>query len=175
MKLFDLLGDRVIVHADMWAIPCFKKFWEATKDKNHADDVASFIILCDYWNSPYFKSMSPELREKRLKLNKFGKEDYKLTVEEQTCRDEFKELLNTRLLKMLTAVYNKLDTISKYYEDSLEEELDETKIQKLLAGFEKIKGTIQTIDYLENAVKAEELDNSKVRGNVQINPFELAN
>ena len=68
---------------------------------------------------------------------------------------------------------NKLDTISDYYENSLEEELDETKIQKLLAGFEKVKGTVQTIDFLEKAVKAEEMDNTKVRGNTQINPYEL--
>ena len=173
MKLFDLLGDKVVVHAEMWALPPFKKYWETTKDKVHADKVASFIILCDYWNSPYVKSMAPEIREKKLKKSKFGDEKYKLTLEEQVCRDEFKMLYNTRLLRMLTSIYNKLDTISAYYEDSLDEELDETKIQKLLAGFEKVKGTIQTIDFLEKAVKAEELDNSKVRGNAQVNPYEL--
>lgn len=32
---------------------------------------------------------------------------------------------------------NKVDTISKYYEDSLEEQLDEKKIKDLLAGMEK--------------------------------------
>lgn len=74
---------------------------------------------------------------------------------------------------MLTSIMNKLDTISNYYESSLEEELDETKIGKLLAGFEKVKGTMQTIDFLEKSVKAEELDNTKVKGNSQINPYEL--
>ena len=74
---------------------------------------------------------------------------------------------------MLTSIMNKLDTISNYYESSLEEELDETKIGKLLAGFEKVKGTMQTIDFLEKSVKAGELDNTKVKGNSQINPYEL--
>ena len=69
---------------------------------------------------------------------------------------------------------NKLDTISNYYEESIGEELDETKIQKLLAGFEKVKGTIQTIDFLENAVKTEELNNTKIRGNAQVNAYEIA-
>lgn len=68
---------------------------------------------------------------------------------------------------------NKIDTISDYYESSLEEELDEKKIQVLLAGMEKVKGTYQTLDFLEKAVKAEELDNTKVRGNVQVNAYEL--
>lgn len=173
MKLFDIIGDKIVVHAEMWALPPFKKFWESAKDKKHADDIASFIILCDYWNSPYVKSMAPDTREKTLKYRKFGDENYTLTPDEQACRDEYKMLINTRLLKMLNSMNNKLDTISDYYENSLEEELDETKIQKLLAGFEKVKGTVQTIDFLEKAVKAEEMDNSKVRGNVQVNPYEL--
>lgn len=174
MKLFDLLANKVVVHADMWALPPFKKLWESTKDKKHADDVVSFIILCDYWNSPYVKSMSPESREKKLKLSKFGDENYQLTEQEQLCRNEYHLLLNTRLLKMLTSMQNKLDTISNYYEESIGEELDETKIQKLLAGFEKVKGTIQTIDFLENAVKTEELNNTKIRGNAQVNAYEIA-
>nr|DAE43752.1 MAG TPA: hypothetical protein [Caudoviricetes sp.] len=174
MKLFDLLANKVVVHADMWALPPFKKLWESTKDKKHADDVVSFIILCDYWNSPYVKSMSPESREKKLKLSKFGDENYQLTEQERLCRNEYRLLLNTRLLKMLTSMQNKLDTISNYYEESIGEELDETKIQKLLAGFEKVKGTIQTIDFLENAVKTEELNNTKIRGNAQVNAYEIA-
>ena len=68
---------------------------------------------------------------------------------------------------------NKIDTISSYYEESLGEELDEKKIQVLLAGMEKVKGTFQTIDFLEKAVKSEELETVKVRGNNEINPYEL--
>ena len=173
MKLFDIIGDKIVVHANMWALPPFKKYYESTEDKAHADVVASFIILCDYWNSPYVKSMSPEEREKVLKKSKFGKQDYKLSVTEQVCRDEFKRLMSTRNLKMLEAMRNKIDTISAYYEESLNEELDEKKIQVLLAGMEKVKGTFQTIDFLEKAVKAEELETVKVRGNNEINPYEL--
>ena len=117
--------------------------------------------------------MSLEDREKVLKKQKFGKQDYKLSVIEQVCRDEFNRLMNTRNLKMLNAMRNKIDTISSYYEESLGEELDEKKIQILLAGMEKVKGTFQTIDFLEKAVKAEELETVKVRGNNEINPYEL--
>lgn len=173
MKLFDIIGDKVVVHANMWALPPFKKYYESIEDKAHADAVASFIILCDYWNSPYVKSMSPEEREKVLKKSKFGKQDYKLSVIEQVCRDEFKRLMNTRNLKMLDAMRNKIDTISSYYEESLNEELDEKKIQVLLAGMEKVKAVFQTVDFLEKAVKSEELEIVKVRGNNEINPYEL--
>lgn len=173
MKLFDIVGDKVVVHANMWALPPFKKYYESSDDKKHAEDVASFIILCDYWNSPYVESMVSDEREKVLKLQKFGDENYKLTISEQLCRDEFNALLDTRKLKMLDAIRNKLDTITNYYQESLGEELNEKKIQVLLAGIKEVKGTYQTIDFLEKAVKADELETMKVRGNTKINPYEL--
>ena len=64
--------------------------------------------------------------------------------------------------------------ISNYYEQSLGEELDEKKIEKYLAGFEKVKGSYITLDFLEKAVKTEELTTSKVKGDSKINPYELA-
>lgn len=173
MKLFDLLGGKVVIHADFLALPPIKTYWESTKDKQHATNILTFIILCDYWDSPYVKSMDKETREKTLKQSILNNSDYILTPEEQLCRDEYKRISYTRNLKMLDAMRNKIDTISTYYEESLDEELDETKIQKLLAGMEKVKGTYQTLDYLEKAVKSEEIDTTKVRGNAQINPYEL--
>lgn len=173
MKLFDLIGGKVVIHAEFLALPPIKKYWESTKDKQHATDLLTFIILCDYWNSPYVKSMEKEIRESTLKQSILNNPEYVLTPEEQACRDEYKRISYTRNLKMLDAMRNKIDTISNYYESSLGEELDEKKIQILLAGMEKVKGTYQTLDFLEKAVKAEEIDNSKVRGNVQVNPYEL--
>lgn len=174
MKLFDIIGGKVLVHAEMLALPPFKRYYEGEKNKDHANDVVSFIILCDYWNSPYVLSMDLETREPKLKKEIFKDENYKLTVEEQICRDEYKKLTYTRTLKMLDSMRNKLDTISDWYNNSLEDELDEKKIQMLMAGFEKAKGTYVTIDYLEKAVKSEQMDNMRVRGDNKVNPYELA-
>lgn len=174
MKLFDIVGGSVSIHADFLALPPMKNYWESTKDKQHANNVLSFIILCDYWDSPYVKSMNDDVREGKLKEEIFKNKDYKLTPEEQICRDEYAKLLETRNLKMLTAMRNKIDTVSAYYEDSIGEELDEKRIKDLLAGMEKVKAVFQTVDFLEKAVKAEELDNTKIRGNAQLNPYELA-
>lgn len=177
LHLFDIAGGNVIIHADLWGLPPFQKLWDIDKDpsKDHANKVVKYIVLCNYWNSPYVKSISDyRMRSKKLKDLIFKNEDYTLTPEEQSSEDDYKELINTRNLRMLNRIQMKLDSISDYYEKSLDEELDETKIQKLLSGFEKVKGTIQTIDFLEKAVKAEELDTSKVRGDAKINTYELA-
>lgn len=176
LHFFDIVGGEVVIHADLWALPPFEKLLKLDKDPNkyHANQVAKYIILCNYWGSPYVKSISnSNLRSKKLKLQIFKDENYQLTTEEQISEDDYKDLIYTRNLKILTRIQNKLDSISDYYEQSLGEELDENKIQKLLAGFEKVKGTIQTIDFLEKAVKAEEMDTSKVRGDAKVNSYEL--
>lgn len=176
LHLFDIVGGNVVIHADAIALPPFEKIWIAdkTNEKSHANNVIRFIILCDYWNSPYVKSIADnKLRERKLKQQIFNDPDYKLTDEESLCREQYKELINTRTLKMLTAINNKLDTFTNYYESTLDEDLDEKKIKELLAGMEKVKGTMQTIDYLEKAVKAEELETTKVRGDAKVNPYEL--
>ena len=97
-----------------------------------------------YFKSPYVLQLEPDIREKKLKQLYFGDENYKLTVEEKACEDDYKKLIYTRNLRMLDSMRNKVDTISKYYEDSLEEQLDEKKIKDLLAGMEKVKATFQT-------------------------------
>lgn len=172
--MFDLVAGKVVVHAEFIAIPPMKRYWESTTDKDHANKVLSFIILCDYWDSPYVKSMNDDIREEKLKEEIFKNKDYKFTKDEQICRDEYARLLDTRNLKMLKAMRNKIDTVSSYYEESIGEELDEKRIKDLLAGMEKVKAVFQTVDFLEKAVKAEELDNTKIRGNAQLNPYELA-
>ena len=67
MKLFDILGGKCVIHADFLAIPTIRRFWENSEDKQHANNVLSFIILCDYWDSPYVKSMNDDIREEKLK------------------------------------------------------------------------------------------------------------
>ena len=69
----------------------------------------------------------------------------------------------------------KLDSISKYYKDSLGEDLDEKKIKDLLAGMTSVGNVIKSIDALETMVKAEEISNSRIKGDAKLNPFEIPN
>lgn len=74
---------------------------------------------------------------------------------------------------MLTNMRLKLDSISKYYRDSLDEILDEKKIKDILAGMTSVGNVYKSLDLLEKAVKSEELSSTKVKGNAEINPYEL--
>lgn len=175
MKLFDLIGGKVKIHSDAIGIPCFRRVWDADKpDKEHATKVISYIVLMNKWDSPYVQSMDEDSRELKLKKEIFDDENYKLTVEELICEDEYKTLLNTRALQMLNNMRLKLDSVSKYYKESLDDTLDEKKIKDLLAGMTSVGGVLKSIDSLETMVKAEELAIGKVKGDAKVNPYELA-
>lgn len=174
MKLFDILGGKVIIHEDALAIPAFKKVWDKDgKDKEHATKVLSYVVFKNKWDSPYVLSLTPTLLEPTLKKQFFDNTKYNLSVEEVIAEQEFKLLQNTRTLQMLSAIRSKLDSFTEYYEESLGEELDEKKIEKYLAGFGKVKDAYLTMDFLEKAVKSGELDLTKVKGDAKVNPFEL--
>lgn len=175
MRLFDVLAGKVTIHEEALAIPAFRKVWELDKDKKHATDILSYIVLQNKWNSPYVTSIAnEEERAKRLKTQFFNDADYKLTIEEQIAQDEFLFIQNTATLQLLTNIRLKLDSISQYYKDSLGEELNEKKVKDLLAGMEHADKVLAAIENLEDRVKAEEsMKSKKVRGDAKINPFEL--
>lgn len=176
MKLFDIIGGKVVIHENALAIPAFKRIWESDKaDKQHATAILSYIVFKNKWDSPYVLSIPYDQIESKLKEEFLGNTDYELTEDEQKAEDSFIRLQHTRTLDMLDSIRLKLDTFNKYYKDSLLEELDEKKIEKYYAGFAKVKDTFVTLDYLEKAVKSGELETSKVKGDAKINLFELPN
>lgn len=177
MKLFDVIGGKVVIHEDALGIPSFRTIWDNDRDKKHATDILSYIVLQNKWNSPYVQSITDDVeRSKRLKLQLFKDINYKLTPEEQIAENEFILLQTTPTLKMLENIRLKLDSISRYYRDSLGEELDERKIKDLLAGIGSVGKVLETIEKLETTVKAEEtVISKKVKGDAKLNPFELPN
>ena len=175
MKLADIQGGKVIIHSDMLMIPCFKRLWDADKaDKEHATKVIRYIVLMNKWNSPYVQSMEAETREPKLKKEIFGDENYQLTAEEISCENDYKAFCHTRTLEMLDNMRLKLDSIRKYYKESLDDTLDEKKIKDLLAGMTSVGNVLKSIDTLENMVKAEEVAIGKVKGDAKINPYDVA-
>lgn len=175
MKLFDIVGGKVVIHADALGIPCFKRIWEADKpDKEYSTKLISYIVLMHKWDSPYVQSMDADTREAKLKKEYFNNEKYKLNAEEKACEEDYKRFCYTRTLEMLDNMRLKLDSVSRYYKESLDDELDEKKIKDLLAGMTSVGGVLKSIDSLETMVKAEELVVGKVKGDAKVNPYELA-
>ena len=175
MKLFDIVGGKVVIHPDALGIPCFRNIWENNKDKDYARNIISYIVLKNKYDSPYVQSMDADEAERKLKTELFHDPEYKLTTEELSCEQDYKRLIYTRTLQMLNNQRKKLDSISKWYEDSLDDVLDEKRVMDMWAGMKETASVFKSLDALEKAVKLEELNSGKVRGGAELNPYELNN
>lgn len=174
MKLFDIVGGRVVIHADALAIPCFRRIWEAdNKNKVHATDVISYIVFKHNWDSPYVLSTSPEELESKLKLKVFKDANHVLTPEELECEAEWESFNKTLPLQLLRSIRGRLWDQEEYYRTSKGDFLDLDEIAKMNKGIKELKGTLETIDALEKAVKAGEINVKKVKGDKAVNPYEL--
>ena len=175
MKLFDIVAGKVVIHNDALGIPAFKKVWDTDKaDKEKATKYISYIVLKNKYDSPYVQSMNSEDIEPRLKQEIFGDKDYKLPKEVIEAEQAYVGFNNTLTLQLLRNARKKLESISRYYSESLTDELDEKKVKDILAGMGSLGNTIKSLDTLESSVRAEELNNTRVRGGGEMNPFEIA-
>ena len=74
---------------------------------------------------------------------------------------------------MLNNMRLKLDSISNYYKESLDDTLDEKKIKDLLAGMTSVGKVMESINSLEDMIKSEEVAIGRVKGDAKVNPYEL--
>lgn len=174
MKIADIVAGKVIIHPDMLIIPAFKKIWDNCKDKDEASKYLSYIVLKNKYDSPYVKSMDADKIEARLKQELFNDSKFKLPTEVIEAEQAYIDFNYTLTLQLLTNARKKLESISKYYQESLEDALDEKKVKDILSGMGSLGNTIKSLDLLEASVRVEELSNSKIRGGVELNPFEIA-
>jgi len=179
MKLFREENFQVVIETEARIIPEFKKIIVNDKDrkKRTAFKYLSFIyFMCDY-RSPY--SIYPEAERKRRLLEDL-KIDTAITDDVKRGMDKYNNLQRTPTISALKAIKEGLLTSSKVI-NALNEQIqialdtvdgDEDKdvgsimrdVKRLLEVSEQLPKAIDTINSLEEKVKKEEANESKIRG-----------
>lgn len=174
MKLADIVGGKVVIHADMLVIPCFKTIWDADKkDKDLATTYISYIVLKNHPDSPYVKSLRHTEIESKLKERFFGDPQHKLPVDVEIAESEYTLWQNTLSLRLLKGLRRKLEDEADYYQNSAGEELDLKMIKDLNDGATKVAGLLKSIAELEKMVQTEEMGMMRIRGGGELNPMEI--
>lgn len=178
MKLFDIQGDKVVIHNETLGIPCFRKLWETEKDKSKVTDYISYIVFRHKYDSHYLKAYGEIKAEAILKDKLFGDETFELPELVKECEREYLELTNTLFLKLIKNTRNRLEGISNSYALAYAsgEILSDEEIKVASAGMEKLGNIAKSLEILEEKAKKEEtMMTTKVRGGTDINPFEVPN
>ena len=181
MRLFKEDNFNIIINPEAKLIPEFKKIITSDKDrkKRNAHRHLSYIyFMCDY-RSPY--SIYPEEeRKQRLLKDLHFNEDSPITDYVRAGMDKYNELQRTPTITNLKAIKEGLLTSAKVINalrEQIENSLDVVDgdddrdvgsimkdVTKLLQVSEQIPKAIDTINALEEKVKKEQANESKIRG-----------
>ena len=173
MKLYDIQGGKVVIHADLLGLPKFKELYE--KDQPLAVKQISYIVLKNIVDSPYSGMLESD-REQWIKKDLFGDRDWQPTQDVLDAEEQFINIYYDSLsARLLRGARRRLEAVIKFYEDSLEDDsMDDAKADKIIAAIGKLDKTSSSLYQLERSVKMEEMESSKVRGGGKINPYELS-
>ena len=172
MKLFDIQGNKVVIHNDALGIPCFKDIWNKYKDKSIAMNIISYIVLNNHPDSPYVVSMDKKTRESKLKKELFP-DGIKETDELKYAESMYIEFTDTLSLKMLRGIRVNLEQMSESLQTLYTNGMTMRDMKELLDLSSKADKAIKSIYALEKQVRKDELSASTVRGGSEIGQFEL--
>jgi hypothetical protein len=175
MKFFDIVNNKLIIHPDALALPCFNKIYEfdKSKEKSCAIKAIRYTVFLNKYDSPYYKNYTREKAEKLLKKEIFGDEHYVLSAEEQECEEGYRKMTNTFTKRLLDGTYKQLHGVEKFYNENSNtfESMDD--IETLYASIAKLKSALQTMALLEQTAAGEEANAGRVRGGDEPNPYEF--
>jgi hypothetical protein len=178
-KLFDIIEGKVVLNANELSIPTFKKIYESDKSKDKKDSFnkISYIIFMYKWDSPYMSYIDEEVRDKIVKRDVFGKEDYKLDDLIMQAIQRYRDFQHTFSLQFLEQNVEGAKKLMNFYKRIDWDEVDKSgkpiySSRDLAANLEKAGGILKSLESLKEQVRREELETSRVKGGNVVDLYE---
>jgi hypothetical protein len=179
MKLFDIIDGKVVLNADELSIPVFKKIYDSdkTKDKQNAFNKISYIIFMYKWDSPYMSYINEDTRDKVVKSDIFGDENYKLDNITIQAVNRYKDFRHTFSLQFLERNMLGAKKLMEFYEMINWDDKDKTgkfiySDRNLAANLKEAGNILKSLDSLREQVRKEELEVNRVKGGTQVDMYE---
>ena len=177
--MFDIVDGKVVLDPEDLALPVFKKIYEedTTLDKVEAFNKISYIVFMYKWNSPYASFIDEEVRDRVIKEDIFGDENYQLDDLTKNAVKRYKEFLHTFALQFLEMNMLGAKKLMDFYEKINWHEVDKMgkfkySDRNLAANLKEAGGILKSLEMLREQVRREGLEIVKTRGQNDINPYE---
>lgn len=168
--MFDIKGNKIVFGVEDLAIPPFKNFYNKAKDKEFARKQLEYIVWVYKWNSPY-EAYPENERPQRVAKDVFGT-DYKPDAEVQELIKRFNEFQETPTTRLLRASKKAAEGIEYSLNTYSTGDVDLDTAIKISRILKDVGGTVKSLDSLTKQVKAEQLDQGKVKGGGTIGLYE---
>lgn len=183
MRLFEEKENKVSVASELKLIPEFKQVLE--KEKASSIGVFGYIyFMCDY-RSPYSNYAEEERHSRLVKDLNLGA-GWKIAPHVKKAMDRYVELQDTPAIKTLKAIReglvassNAIDMLSRKINEAVDgtaEDSDTEDVIKLITSLlgiaDKLPKAVDSISALEEKIKKEQSNDTRVRGGGSIGYFE---
>lgn len=171
--LFDITVDgKIALTPAALATPVFRKVYEGIEDKSTATKEIEYIIFKHHWKTPYHVYGNPNSREAYVKRGVFNDENYEIhEVTKESEKEYAEELQTSELIKMLTSARIGIWYITESFE-SLKTSKDTNPLE-VIKWTKELGQIAKSLDTIEKAIKADELEKGRVRGGNEIQQYEL--
>lgn len=171
--MFDIKGDKIQLSTEELAIPPFRDYYNANKDKAKALKDIEYIVWLYKWNSPYL-AYPPEDRPGKVAKDVFDDDKFEPSDQLKLLADRFNELQNTPLIRLYQASEDSAEYIIKVLKSySKNDDIDidiAIKISKLLKD---VESTAKSLNSAKNRAMAEQMETGKVKGGGTIGLYEM--
>lgn len=186
MELFSIEENQVIIKPELRLIPQFKKIIARDKDraKHQAMLELAYIYYMYDYKSPYM-NVAADFRHEQITRHLKFKEGWKVDPDLQEAINTYLEFTETASVKVLKSTKDALinaanvitvlnNIVSAALKTNPEVNIDQAleHIENLLTISEKLPKTIGVLSLLEEKVKKEQHEESKVRGGGKAGVYE---
>jgi hypothetical protein len=129
------------------------------------------------WDSPYMSYIDEEVRDRIIKKDVFGKEDYKLDDQIIQAIQRYRDFQHTFSLQFLEQNVEGAKKLMNFYKRIDWDETDKSgkpiySSRDLAANLEKAGGILKSLESLKEQVRREELETSRVKGGNIVDLYE---
>jgi hypothetical protein len=182
MELFKLNEDFLVDINKEWIQlhEAFKKVYLRDKGNNsnhykgrfkfQAQKEFTYIyLLCDYRSN--LTQYSEEDREKQARIDAGLEPGWKPDKEIKDAIERYRELQNTRSLKLLNACYKTVDQLTEFFNNFTTEDVEEAG--KVITAISKVGTVLEGLRKQEDQVKKEMSETVSIRGGGELGYDEL--
>jgi len=178
MKIFDLVDYKIVITPEILNIPEFKDIWTSDKSKTKEKAMMEFeyIYYLEDYNSPY--NIYPYDERKYKVIHDFIKDPkWKPNDKILKAQSKYQELTQTPLLGLLRDAVDVIQKLRDYFKKINFDIIDNQgnpiySAKDAIANLSKLKDLVVSMKALENIVKQEQQDNTRVRGDRQTGIYE---
>jgi Xaa-Pro aminopeptidase len=179
MELFDFKDGVVIIHPAAYTLQPFKKIIDRDKSKNKKnaiEDLAFIYFYCD------FKSDFNDILDNKEKIEEIRKvcisrEKWEVDEFLEQAINFYIERQETTSSKLLQSTKHALAELDRFYKNLDFEEKDSNgkpifDVTKIMSSLSNLGKTVQSLKDLEDIVRREREEESRVRGGGSIGDYE---